>query len=723
MNWRLVLVAVGMLLAGCGRRDEGHERMVALLASMGEEASRANPYFGSSRLQQLQGELAQAGEQAGWRLRLDTATELLHHGREREAILLLQQTHDALLAGTLAGDMAAKVGVMFHLGTAWLRLGETENCCADPTTETCILPIRGTGRHTHKEGAEAAQRYFLEVLVNTPADDYWHHAARWLFNLSHMTLGSWPEGVPPEHRLPEKAFTDDSGWPRFSSVSAAVGLDTNGTAGGVAVEDFDGDELLDVMVSDWNPMTDVQLLHHERDGSFVDITERAGLRGIRGGLNLLGADYDSDGACDVLVLRGAWCYEEGRWPCSLLHNRGDGTFVDVTIEAGLAERREPTQAAAFADYDLDGDLDLFIGAENSERAPGHGHLYQNDGHGHFRDVAELAGVSDDGYCKGAVFGDIDGDRYPDLFVSNFGGANRLYHNEGNGTFRDIALQAGVTQPRNSFPTWFWDFDNDGNLDLFVADYEVGVGHISSFFSGGSLRFGHASMFKGDGTGGFRDISRQIGLSIPIMPMGCNFGDLDNDGWLDCYLGTGDPDYCSLMPNLMLHNDRGRALRNVTMSGGFGHLQKGHGVAFADFDHDGDQDVFAVMGGAYPGDAFRNALFENPGMGGHWLTMRLVGKDSVRCAIGARICVVVHTSSGLRRIYRDVSTGGSFGSNPLRQTIGLGDADAILRVEIAWPRKSALQVLTDVPMDSAVRVEEGQSKFTKLALAHVPFRKR
>jgi hypothetical protein len=129
-----------------------------------------------------------------------------------------------------------------------------------------------------------------------------------------------------------------------------------------------------------------------------------------------------------------------------------------------------------------------------------------------------------------------------------------------------------------------------------------------------------------------------------------------------------------------------------------------------------------MGGAYPGDAFRNVLFENPGLGGHWLTIRLVGKESVRCAIGANICVIVRTATGERRIYRDVNTGGSFGSNPLRQTIGLGDAAAIVRVEIAWPRKSELQVLTDVSLDSAIRVAEGQAQAVRLDLPRIPFRK-
>jgi len=733
---KLVLAAFSLaLLSACGADEgapdvpakppvdrAGHERMVALLAELRDDAAASHPYFGSGRLEQLQREVELAGDDAGWHLLLDTATELLRHGDERPAIALLKRAHDGLASGAIEGDEAAFLGVTFHLGTAWLRLAETENCCAKPTAESCIVPITGTGIHEHQEGAEQSIRYLSEVLKLTAPEDYWHYCARWLLNVAYMAMGHWPDGVPADERLPREAFADDSGLPKFRSVSDKLGLDTNGTAGGVVVEDFDGDERLDVAVSSWGPRGHLRVFHNCGDGSFEDRTERAGLTGITGGLNMLGADYDSDGDVDILVLRGGWCYEHGRFPCSLLQNQGDGTFVDVTFDAGLGDRREPTQTAAFADYDLDGDLDVYIGAESSDRMPCHGHLYQNDGDGHFVDVAARAGVQNDRYCKAVVFGDYDNDRYPDLFVSNIGEPNRLYHNEHDGTFRDVTERAGVAEPLISFPAWFWDFDNDGRLDLFVSEYHVGIAHVASELTRGTLPFGHARLLLGGGNGEFEDVSDRAGVSRPMMPMGCNFGDLDNDGWLDCYLGTGDPEYFSLMPNLMLRNDRGRRLVDVTMSGGFGHLQKGHGIAFADFDHDGDTDVFAVMGGAYPGDAYRDALFENPGVSGHWLTLRLVGTQSARCAIGARVHVVVREGDVERDIYRCIGTGASFGSNPLRQTIGLGAADELVSVDVRWPRLSPPEVFEGLAMDAAFTVTEGTHRAVSLALPKAPLRR-
>lgn len=695
--------------------------MVTLLADLAAQADVDNPFFGQRRLQTLRAELAHEGAAAPWRLRWETAVAELEQGHERAAIDLLAATRDGLRSGTLAGDHAAKIGVDFHLGVAWLRLGETENCCASPTEETCILPIRGGGQHTRREGSMRACEAFLEILRNTGSTDYWHYAARWLLNIAHMTLGTFPDGVPAEYRLPAAAFAPEGAFPRLVDVARAVGLDTNGTAGGVAVEDFDGDEYLDVFVTDWAPHGQARFFRNQRDGTFADCTAAAGLEGITGGLNCVHADYDDDGDIDVLVVRGGWWFESGRLPCSLLQNDGKGVFTDVTFAVGLGERREPTQTAGFADYDLDGDLDLCIGGECSPRVHCTSHLYRNDG-GRFTEVTGAAGVANERYCKGLVWGDVDGDRFPDLYVSNIGDDNRLYRNRGDGTFVDIAAAAGVTRPKDSFPTWLWDFDNDGALDLFVANYDTGVAHIASMLVGGTLPFETARLYRGDGKGGFTDVTRALGFVWPTMPMGCNFGDLDNDGWLDAYLGTGDPSYASLMPNLFLHNEAGQKLQNLTMAAGLGHLQKGHAVAFADLDGDGDQDLFEVVGGAYPGDAFRNVLFANPGMGNHWLTVRAIGRDSARCAIGARLCVVVRANGASRRIYRHVNQGASFGGNPLRQTIGLGKAERIERLEVFWPRTGRTQVLENVPMDATIRVVEGAASCEPITVPPVPFRR-
>jgi len=196
-------------------------------------------------------------------------------------------------------------------------------------------------------------------------------------------------------------------------------------------------------------------------------------------------------------------------------------------------------------------------------------------------------------------------------------------------------------------------------------------------------------------------------------MGSNFGDLDGDGFLDFYLGTGYPDYQSLMPNLMFRNRGGEGFADVTTAGGFGHLQKGHAVAFADFDHDGDLDLFEAMGGAYPGDAFADALYANPGFGRRWIAVQLVGTRSNRSAIGARIRVDRTGDDGARTIYRWVGSGGSFGASPLRQTIGLGAARRIDRLEVHWPTSGETQVFADVPLDRFLRVVEGAATYELL----------
>jgi len=188
-------------------------------------------------------------------------------------------------------------------------------------------------------------------------------------------------------------------------------------------------------------------------------------------------------------------------------------------------------------------------------------------------------------------------------------------------------------------------------------------------------------------------------------MSGNFGDLDNDGFLDFYLGTGQPSYTALFPNRMFRNAGGQRFQDVTTSGGFGHLQKGHGISFADINNDGQQDIYEVMGGAFTGDKYYSVLYANPGHDGHWVTLKLEGVQTNREAAGAKIRVIVATAQGERSIYRTVTTGGSFGCSPLRQEIGLGAAQSIVGIEIFWPVTGRTQRLPGVSMDRFYKIRE------------------
>lgn len=722
MRARVWFANIVLLCTACGNGDpvvDSHGRMVALLEEQARTALQSNVFFGQQAAEQRQQELAELAAQAPWRLRLDVGVDLLRAGKEREGIAVLAAARDAMQAGKISFDADAAIAVSFHLGVGWLRLAETNNCCARPTTDTCIFPLRGSGVHADPEGAKAAASCFTEVLNNSAPDNYWHRAARWLLNLAHMALGDHPQGVPAQFRLDPQRFVATGEWSRLLDAAPRAGLDLWGLAGGAVVDDFDGDERLDVVVTDWHPRGQMRLFHNRGDGTFEDRTEAANLRGITGGLNLIHADYDNDGDLDLFVLRGGWFFETGRMANSLLANDGSGKFRDVTFAVGLAEPFLPTQTAAFADYDRDGDLDLYIGNEHSARCAAPSQLFRNDG-GRFTDVAAQAGVTNLRYAKGVAWGDIDGDLDADLYVCNIDGPNRLYENRGDGTFVDVAPQRGVTRPTAGFATWFFDYDNDGALDLFAANYDTGIGHIESYYSHGPLRSETMQLYRGDGRGGFTDVTQRMGLAFPTSPMGCNFGDLDGDGWLDFYLGTGDPQYYSLMPNVLLQNVAGEKFIDATFATGTGHLQKGHGVAFADLDQDGDEDLFEVLGGAYPGDAFRNILFENRGPAAARLVLRLIGKQENRCAIGAQVRVEFVERGVTRTVHRRVGSGGSFGGNPLRLAIGLGQAERIQRVEITWPRSGAVQVLQDVPLHAVLRVVEGEAQPVPIALRSAQF---
>ena len=198
-------------------------------------------------------------------------------------------------------------------------------------------------------------------------------------------------------------------------------------------------------------------------------------------------------------------------------------------------------------------------------------------------------------------------------------------------------------------------------------------------------------------GRFTDVTKQMRLDRAILVMGANFGDLDNDGWLDVYLGAGDVPYESLLPNRMFRNNEGKVFKDVTTSGDFEHLQKGHAVAFGDIDNDGDEDVFEERRGSRQNN-YHSMLYENPGHGNHWITLELEGVKTNRAAFGACVSVTVKTGGGMRHIYRTVGYGSSFGGNPLRQHVGVEKTERIAEIEVTWPTSKLVQRFHDLPVD-------------------------
>ncbi len=704
---------------------ESHRRMVEVLDGIARRMPDENLYLGDLTARRMRAFLDRAPSSTPpshvYKALYDLGREEMNLGNEEVAIRNLLAARDLFPSTGLPPKQLNPC--LYFLGVAHLRLGETENCCRMANPESCLFPIRGKGTHAEARGSETAARWLEQFLATRDIPQSLEWNAIWMLNIAHMTLGTYPGSVPESWRLPlaPPGRPQPEPFPEFPNVAAALGLDAFSLSGGAIADDFNGDGAIDLVVSVWDPRENLRYYQNDGTGTFVDRTAESGLTGIRGGLNLKQADFDNDGDLDILVLRGAWLEGIGQQPNSLLRNEGlnDGVpfFRDVTFLAGLAEVNHPVLSGDWADYDVDGDLDLYLGNETTDRHVAPGQLFRNDGPGpegvtRFTDVAAEAGVTNLLTAKGVAWGDYDGDRYPDLYVSNFFGPNRLYRNLGDGRFEDVAPRLGVDGPEQSFPAWFWDYNNDGHLDLMVPNYlNFGCGEYAvPWLRGTPLPEGDLpAVYTGDGRGGFTNRVRETRLDVPMMPMGCNFGDLDNDGFPDFYLGTGTPNYSDIVPNQLFRNRGGRHFDDVTLPSRMGHLQKGHGIALADFDGDGYLDVFSQLGGALPGDRARAALFRNPGFpGNRWIKIRLHGVRTNRFGVGCRIGIVVETSAGDEATFHSlVGSGASFGANPVSIThIGLGPAGRIKRIDVSWPVTGEVQTIADLPLDRLVTITEG-----------------
>ena len=641
-------------------------------------------------------------------LLMTKAMFLNYEGEPRAAYELLEQTRPWVENEDSIAEKALYT-LIYSQGVTALRRGETDNCVMCRGESSCILPIAPAAVHSDATGSRLAIRHFTEYLEKFPDDQ----DVRWLLNLAHMTLGEYPEKVDSRYLISIDPFLKsefDIG--KFRDIGDLVKVNRFNMAGGAVMEDFDNDGLLDLATTSFDPTMPMAIFRNEGDGTFKEKTETAGLLGQLGGKNLVQTDFNNDGRMDLFISRGAWLQFPIRQ--SLLRNNGDGTFSDATDEAGLFDPVNSTYSC-WADYDNDGWLDVYIICEQQTNR-----LYHNKGNGTFEELSGRAGVAGDraNFCKGASWIDYDNDDYPDLFVDNLKGTATLYHNNRNGTFSDVTESMGIDGPQVGFSCWTWDYDNDGWLDIFATSFDHSVGAVVNGMIGQPHNLRSNRLWRNSGGRKFENRTSVAGLDQVFATMGCNFADFDNDGWLDFYLGTGAPDLSVVVPNRMFRNVSGHRFADITASSGTGNLQKGHGVSCADWDRDGDVDLFIEMGGAVPGDRYHNILFENPGQTNHWLNLKLAGVKTNRAALEARIKVVTVGDHPLT-IYRHVSSGSSWGANPLEQHIGLGKSDRIAVLEIHWPTSGTTQVFRDLGADQAIQVTEFADKFRVLTRKPIP----
>ncbi len=724
---KILIPIMGMLcvlLISCENEPSPNQEMIQLLSEIEKtNFDPKNAFSAQARLNFFDSIYRQA-----------TNTEEIHSLQNQ--ILLAQielgdetkavETGEDLLKKIPAYQVEKRRIAMKSLAIAYLRLAERINCIKDHSVESCLFPIAGRGVHHDKSSAEKAIALLENVLNNDPLD----FDSRWLLNIAYMTTGGYPGQVPVPFLISGLDTDTVKTIKPFVDAAVNVGLNTKNLAGGSIIDDFNNDGHPDIVTSSWSLNEGMRYCRNNANGTFTDISDSSGLGFIRGGLNIMQTDYNNDGFKDIFVVRGGWMKKFGRQPNSLLRHNGNGTFTDVTKISGLLSFY-PTQTATWADFNNDGWLDVFIGNESSSQDEIYPcEFYINNKNGSFTESASIAGCDIKAFVKGVTSGDYNNDGLADIFISTLDGKKILLKNvsdtNGGVKFIDVSGQSGFTQhTTRSFPTWFWDYDNDGWLDLIVCGYEFD-GSLAPYLAKEALKIGtdkagKVFLFRNKQDGTFEEISSQLGLTQFAFAMGSNFGDIDNDGYLDMYLGTGNPLYQSLVPNKMFRNVEGRRFEDVTTASRTGNLQKGHGVSFADLDGDGDQDIYIEMGGAYDGDAYQNSLYINPGQNNNnWINISLEGVKSNRAAIGARIKVSFSENGKARSVYRDVSSGGSFGANPLLQHIGIGSASEVDSIVISWPTSNTKQVFKEIKAGENLKIKEGMQAFVKTRLAKVDF---
>ena len=509
-------------------------------------------------------------------------------------------------------------------------------------------------------------------------------------------------------------------------------LETTGC--GVAFYDYDSDDWLDIfLVNGWRlegfPKVREPISHlfkNNRDGTFTDVTMKSGLIHYGWGQGVCVGDYDNDGFDDIYITSFG--------KNVLYHNNGNGTFTDITEKAGVATNgKRWNTGCAFVDYDRDGRLDLFVAnyidldlatAPVPESGPceykgvlvacgppgllgGKNILFHNNGDGTFSDVSERAGIfqANGTFGLGVLTADFNNDGWPDIYVANDSTASALYQNKKNGTFSDVAMEAGCAlsadgKPQAGMGISAADYDLDGNLDI-----------VKTNFAGDT-----PSLYHNIGGGNFEDATFPAGLGkhTQYLGWGCGFFDMDNDGWPDILICNGHvyPEVEQLrteagypQQKILYRNLRNGHFEDVSPQGGAGIMVPvaSRGAAFGDFDNDGDIDVVVNTVNDYPQLLRCDSRLEN-----NWLKIKTIGTKSNRSGIGARLRCVTHPPGETKPHQQidEVRSGGSYISqNDLRVHFGIGKAEKVELLEIRWP-SGAVDTLKDVKPNQLIVVKEG-----------------
>jgi hypothetical protein len=510
-------------------------------------------------------------------------------------------------------------------------------------------------------------------------------------------------------------------------------LETTGC--GVAFYDYDNDGWLDIFLVNGTRLEGFpagseptsHLFRNNRDGTFTDVTAKAGVSHSGWGQGVCVGDYDNDGWDDLFVTYFG--------KNVLYHNNGDGTFTDVSQKAGVAGKGTRwNTGCAFVDYDRDGRLDLFVAnyidldlatAPVPESGPclyksvmvacgppglqgGKNILYHNNGDGTFADVSEASGIlsATGTYGLGVLTADLDNDGWPDIYVANDSTASALYQNKKNGKFQDIAVEAGCAlspdgKPQAGMGVSAADYDLDGNLDI-----------VKTNFAGDT-----PSLYHNQGGANFEDTTFTAGLGAhtQYLGWGCGFFDMDNDGWADILICNGHvyPEVEQLKTEagyaqrkLLYQNLRNGHFADVSLQAGTGISapSASRGAAFGDFDNDGDIDVVVNTVNDYPQLLRCDTKVDN-----NWIKVRTIGTKSNRSGIGARLVCVTHPPGEAKphsQIDEVRSGGGYFSQNDLRVHFGLGKAEKVNVLEVRWP-SGQVDTLKDVKVNQVIFVKEGE----------------